>query len=106
MKSMIELSESVATTSKTRKLKQKTLPIHILKIIEARKYCMKDIRLTEQSSTLFKQKKSHCNQLTKLLKLEMTAHKEHQWTNFCESIHETHKFSADYWKKIKQISNQ
>ena len=104
--SLINQSTNAETITKTRKINHKTLPKHILDIINARKRLIKDIKKYKQIDSTFSSMKQYYNQLTKIIKEEINSLRVTQWTKFCNTINETTKFSGDYWKKIKQTSSQ
>ena len=106
MAEIIRISDEAATIVKTKKAYCKTMPNHILSIIEARKTLINDIRKFDSKSEFFTELKKHYNLLTKTIKSEMVALKVQQWTAFCESVNDKPKFSGNYWKMIKKISSQ
>ncbi|CAF1102786.1 unnamed protein product, partial [Brachionus calyciflorus] len=93
-------AQSESTISKTRRPGSKTLPKYLLDIIFARKKMLKKLRKfpknVEYNQTY--------NRLSKVIKLEIKAIQEKMWINFCESINKTKTSSAEYWRKIKQIT--
>ncbi len=97
---------NAATTLTTRVHQHKTVPAYLLDLIKARKKSIRSIKYSKPEDPLLPSKRAHYNKLSNIIKQEMKAIQESQWTSFCQSIKETQKYSADYWKKIKQISTQ
>ncbi len=95
-----------ATTMTTRVHQRKTVPAYLLELIKARKKAVRSIKYAKPNDPQLPSRKAHFNKLTNIIRLEMKAIQESQWIKFCQSIKETQKYSADYWRKIKQISTQ
>ncbi len=104
LRKIIIQADNDASSIATRKINQKTVPSHILSIIQARNSVFKILKNLKRTDCFFSETKTKFNQLSKALKAELKAYKESLWTNFCKSLENEHKYSADYWIKIKQIS--
>lgn len=107
----MQLAESKATRTLTRRESSKTLPEHIVNLIKSRKHLftkVNKIKKKEKASSnnkeLINDIKKQINNLTALIRSEIDAIKSNEWTKFCKTISKTKKNSGAYWKKIKQIS--
>ena len=66
-----------------------------------RKNLLKKLR-KESNKVELKQK---YNKLSKLIKIEIKAIQENMWLNFCQNVTKSKPSSAEYWRKIKLITN-
>jgi len=103
---IITEATNAATTLTTRVHQHKTVPAYLLDLIKERKKSIRSIKHSKPEDPLLPSERAHYNKLTNIIKQELKTIQESQWTSFCQSIKESQKYSADYWKKIKQISTQ